>query len=160
MTTKRVSYGRRMGKLEPALPWEADAPETSVVREDAEASGLTYDLEERTAKFAEEVIEFLKRVPLGPRTNRLVDQLTGCGTSIGANYCEADDAISKREFVKIIGTCRKEARESKFFIRILVKACPDLRDTAIPLWREVRELRLIFSRIRRTAQKNMAASEK
>ena len=149
-----------MEKHEPALPWEVDEVETSVVREDADTSALNYDLEERTAKFGEEVIEFLKRVPIGPRTNRLVDQLTGCGTSIGANYCEADDAVSKREFVKIIGTCRKEARESKFFIRMLVKACPELRDPAIPLWREARELHLIFSRIRRTAQKNLAASEK
>ena len=105
-----------MEKHEPALPWEVDEVETSVVREDADTSALNYDLEERTAKFGEEVIEFLKRVPIGTRTNRLVDQLTGCGTSIGANYCEADDAVSKREFVKIIGTCRKEARESKFFI--------------------------------------------
>ena len=149
-----------MGKVEPALPWEVDGAETSVVREEGEAAALIYDLEERTARFGEEVIEFLKRVPLGSRTNRLVDQLTGCGTSIGANYCEADDAVSKREFVKIIGTCRKEARESKFFIRMLVKARPELRDAAIPLWREVRELHLIFSRIRRTAQKNLAASEK
>jgi len=150
-----------MGMRDLALPWEVDVAETSVVvREEGEAPALTYDLEERTAKFGEEVIEFLKRVPLGPRTNRLVDQLTGCGTSIGANYCEADDAVSKREFVKNIGTCRKEARESKFFIRMLVKACPELRDAAIPLWHEARELHLIFSRIRRTAQKNLAASEK
>ena len=160
MTKQRASYGSRMGKVEPALPWEVDGADTSVVREEGEAVALNYDLEERTAKFGEEVIEFLKRVPLGPRTNRLVDQLTGCGTSVGANYCEADDAVSKREFVKNIGTCRKEARESKFFIRMLVKACPELRDPAIPLWREARELHLIFSRIRRTAQKNLAASEK
>ena len=114
----------------------------------------------RTAKFGEAVIRFLKLVPLGARTNRLVDQPTGSGTSVGANYVEADDAVSKKDFIKIIGTCRKEARESKFFIRMIATACPDLREPAVPLWREARELHLIFSRIRRTAQKNLAASER
>ncbi|MBE2283669.1 MAG: four helix bundle protein [Prosthecobacter sp.] len=118
---------------------------------------MSYDLEERTARFGESVIDFLKQVPLNPRTNRLVDQLTGAGTSVGANYVEADDAVSKKEFIKIIGTCRKEARESMFFARMIVRACPELRDTAVPVWREARELHLIFSRIRRTAQENLKA---
>ena len=117
-----------------------------------------YDLEERTAKFGEAVIDFLMRVPLGPRTNRLVDQLTGCSISVGGNYCEADDAVSKKEFIKIIGTCRKEARESKFFLRMIARACPDLKADARILWLEARDLHLIFSRIRRTAIRNLAAS--
>src|SRR4051812_27602848 len=95
-------------------PWEEIAAE-SFVREEPDSAPRTYDLEERTAQFSERVIDFLKQVPLGPRTNRLIDQLTGCGTSIGANYCEADDAVSHKEFVKIIGTCRKESRETKYF---------------------------------------------
>ena len=141
-----------------ALPWEEGEP--SVVRENSVSYGGVYDLEERTAKFGGAVIEFLKRVPSEPHTNRLVDQLTGCGTSVGANYVEADDAVSKKEFIKIIGTCRKEARECKFFLRMLVKACPELREAAIHLWREANELHLIFSRIRRTAQENLKAIEK
>ena len=140
------------------LPWEEE--ESLVVREGGAAAPGIYDLEERTAKFGEAVIEFLKQVPLGPRTNRLVDQLTGCGTSIGANYVEADDAVSKKEFIKIIGTCRKEARECKFFIRMLVKACPEMRTSAVLLWREANELHLIFSRIRRTAQENLKTTDK
>ena len=135
-------------------PWEEEA-QTSVVREDVpETRGaLVYNLEERTARFGEAIIDFLKQVPMSPRTNRLVDQLTGCGTSIGANYCEADDAVSHKEFVKIIGTCRKEAREAKFFLRMIARACPDLAPDVRLLWREVREIHLIFSKIRRTAQK-------
>ena len=148
----------RMTNDETALPWEEG--ESSLVREEAVSYAGTYDLEERTAKFGEAVIEFLKKVPLGPRTNRLIDQLTGCGTSVGANYVEADDAVSKKEFIKIIGTCRKEARESKFFIRMIVKACPNLRSAAVSPWCEANELHLIFSRIRRTAQENLKAAEK
>ena len=167
MTKKRTSYRTPLVKMPAALPWELDArcderavDESSILREDATANVPIYDLEERTAKFGGAVIEFLKRVPLGPRTNRLVDQLTGCGSSVGANYCEADDALSKKDFIKIIGTCRKEARESKLFIRLIARACPELRNEAVPLWREANELHLILSRIRRTAQKNLSASDR
>ena len=146
MTNDRNSYSK-------VMPWEQGAE--AVVREDA-ASAPVYDLEERTARFGEAVIDFLKHVPLGPRTNRLIDQLTGCGTSMGGNYCEADDAISKKDFVKIIGTCRKEARETKFFLRMLARACPDLKADARTLWIEANELHLIFSKIRRTASANLA----
>ena len=132
------------------MPWEE--PENFTLKEEPLEPGFKppFDLEERTAKFGEAVIEFCKKVPLGPRTNRLIDQLTGCGTSVGANYCEADDAVSKKEFAHLIGTCRKEARESKFFVRMTAKACPELRSEARVLWLEANELHLIFSKIRRT----------
>jgi four helix bundle protein len=130
------------------FPWSLELSEC-VVREGGE---LVYDLEERTARFGEAVIDFLKLVPLGPRTDRLVGQLTGCGTSVGANYCESDDAVSLKEFAKNIGTCRKEARESKFFIRMIARACPELAERARILWREAHELHLIFSKIRRTVE--------
>ena len=118
---------------------------------------MLHKLEERTARFAEAVVDFLKQVPLGPRPDRLVDQWTGCATSIGANYCEADDAVSHKEFVKSIGTCRKEARETKFFLRMVARACPHLAPAARELWQEACQLHLIFSRIRRTAQKTAFA---
>ena len=55
-----------------------------------------YDLEERTARFGEAVIDFAKSIPQSAVTNRIINQLVGAGTSVGANYVEADDAISKR----------------------------------------------------------------
>lgn len=141
------------------LPWEA--VESFRVFEETEDLSFQppFDLEERTARFGEHVIDFCKKVPLGPRTNRLVDQLTGCSSSVGANYCEADDAVSKKEFVHIIGTCRKEARETKFFLRMIARACPELRDSARVLWTESHELHLIFSKIRRTAKARMIQSD-
>lgn len=69
---------------------------SSVVREDA--IPRVFDLEERTARFGEAVIDFAKRIPRSPLTDRLIGQLVGCGTSVGANYCEADDAVSRKEF--------------------------------------------------------------
>ncbi len=106
-----------------------------------------YDLEERTAKFGESVIAFAKTVPLSPITNRLVDQVVGAATSVGANYCEADDAVSKKDFRYKISICKKESRETKFFIRMIIKAAPELRDAAKPLWQEAKELHLIFAKI-------------
>lgn len=57
--------------------------------------------------------------------------------------------------MKIIGTGRKEARESKFFIRMIARACPDLAPADRPLWIEANELHLIFSKIRRTTQQSL-----
>jgi four helix bundle protein len=92
----------------------------------------------------------VKKVPQGPTTNRLIDQLVGAGTSVGANYCEADDAVSKKDFRNKISICKREARESKFFVRMVVRAVPELREQARPLWQEAKELHLIFAKIYRS----------
>src|SRR6266700_8101951 len=117
-----------------------------VVREEPETKRV-YDLEERTALFGEAVIDFTRRIPQNAVTNRIINQLVGAGTSVGANYVEADDAVSKKEFLKNIGTCRKEARETKHFLRMIVRAVPELKPQARTLWMEARELHLIFSKI-------------
>ncbi len=129
--------------------WGADASEGIAFRETSEPEQRVYDLEERTARFGEALIDFALTVPKGPVTNRLIDQLVGAGTSVGANYCEADDAYSRNEFRKNIGTCRKEARETKFQLRMIVRAMPELKSQARVLWREAKELHLIFSAILR-----------
>lgn len=125
-----------------------DAPQMFVVEEDAPPQA--YDLEERTARFGEEIIRFAKKIPGGPANNRLIDQLVGAGTSVGANYCEADDGVSRADFRHRIGICRKEARETKFFLRMVSTAEPSLKNEARELWKEARSLHLIFSRIWRS----------
>jgi four helix bundle protein len=119
------------------------------VREEPETKRV-YDLEERTARFGEAIIDLAKTIPQDAITNRLISQLVGAATSVGANYFEADDAVSKKEFLKIIGTCRKEARETKHFLRMIVRAVPGLKPEARKLWSEARELHLIFSKIWRS----------
>lgn len=111
-----------------------------------------YDLEERTARFGEAVIDLARRIPQNAVTNRIINQLVGAGTSVGANYVEADDAVSKKEFLKSIGTCKKEVREAKHFLRMAVRAVPELKPEARKLWLEARELHLIFSRIWRSGK--------
>jgi len=98
------------------------------------------------------IIEFAKTIPQNPVTNRIIAQLIGAGTSVGANYVEADDAVSKRDFLKSIGTCRKEARETKHFLRMAVRALPNLKPEARKIWMEARELHLIFSKIWRSGK--------
>ena len=110
-------------------------------------NGKKYDLEERTAKFGEDVIQFCKKIPRSPITDPLINQLVKCGTSVGANYCEADDAESKLDFRHKIGICKKESREAKHFIRMIVIAVPELKEDARSLWREAKELNLIFNSI-------------
>jgi four helix bundle protein len=113
---------------------------------------IQFDLEERTAKFGEAFIRFSKRIPRSPGNDRIIGQLVGCGTSVGANYCEADEAVSKKEFIVKIGTCKKEAKETKFFLRMAAAAEPSLKDEARQLWLEAKELHLIFSKIFRSSR--------
>jgi four helix bundle protein len=122
-----------------------------LIREEPETERV-YDLEERTAQFGEAVIDFAKLIRQDAVTNRIINQLVGAGTSVGANYVEADDAVSKKEFLKSIGTCKKETREVKHFLRMAVRAVPELKPQGRKLWMEARELHLIFSKIWRTGK--------
>ena len=108
---------------------------------------VSFDLEERTAVFGEAVIPFAKVVPRNSVTLPLIDQIVRSGTSVAANYCEADDAVSIRDFKNKIGTCRKESRETKLWLRMIAAAEPELKTEARRLWQEAKELHLIFAAI-------------
>jgi len=75
--------------------------------EEVQGKAHKFDLDERTARFGEAVIGFAKKVPRNPVTVSLINQVVRSGTSVGANYCEADDAVSKKDFRNKIGTCKK-----------------------------------------------------
>jgi four helix bundle protein len=145
MTTSELAQGES-----DEVFWNNDV--TSLVREEAIDKRVVYDLEERTARFGEAVIDFVKTIPQDAVTNRIISQLVDAATSVGANYVEADDAVSKKEFLKSIGTCRKEARETKHFLRMIVRAVPQLKSQARILWTEAKELHLILSKIWRTGK--------
>jgi four helix bundle protein len=115
----------------------------------------SYDLEERTAIFGEAVIEFCLSLPANAVSAPIINQLVRAGTSIGANYCEADEAESKRDFRHKIAICRKEAKETKYWLRMIAKAAPSHKTTARALWRETKELHLIFCASIRTTDLNL-----
>jgi len=106
-----------------------------------------FDLEERTAKFGEDIIEFAKKIPPISITLPLITQLVKAGTSVGANYCEADCAETKKDFEHKIGICKKESKETKHWLRMIAKAVPELKDESREHWKEANELNLIFSSI-------------
>ena len=106
-----------------------------------------YNLEERTAKFAEDIIRFCKLINENTINKTLIIQLIKSATSIAANYCEADDAESKQDFKHKIGICKKESRESKHWLRMIAVANPELNEKSKKLWTEAKELNLIFNAI-------------
>jgi len=108
---------------------------------------MKFDLEERTAKLGEVIIGLVSKVPKNSITQPIITQLVKSATSIGANYCEADDAESKKDFKHKIGICKKESRETKHFLRMLAKAAPEFKKEIIIYWKEARELNLIFNAI-------------
>ena len=110
-----------------------------------------HDLEERTSGFGRNVIRFAGRIPKNPVTVPLISQLVRAATSVGANYCEADEPVSRKDFRHKLSICRKEAHEAKHRLRMVVEAAPELRSEARPLAQEAKELSLIFNASIRTA---------
>lgn len=111
-----------------------------------------YDLEERTAAFSERVIDFCKQLPQNTITRPIINQLIRAGTSIGANYCEADEASSKKDFLNKIAIANKETKETKYWLRMAAYTVPDLKGNARGLWKEAQEFNLIFAAILRNTK--------
>jgi four helix bundle protein len=106
------------------------------------------DLEERTAWFGEAIVRFSKKIPRGPANDGLISQVVGAGTSVGANYGEAVERVSAKDFKAAIGRCKKGAKETMFFLRMIAAAEPSLAQEAGVLYREAKELMLIFASIK------------
>ena len=106
-----------------------------------------YDLSERTAKFGENIIILCKKIKQTPVLSPLVNQLVRSGTSVGANYMEANGASSRKDFANKIFICKKEAQETQHWLRMLL-AYGDLEKNDITiLGQECHELVLIFQKI-------------
>lgn len=106
-----------------------------------------YNLEERTACFGEEVIVFCKSLKQDAISYTLINQIVRSATSVGANYCEANGASSKKDFRNKIFICKKEIQESKHWLRMLAQYYSDKKEAIRKLWQEAQELTLIFQKI-------------
>ncbi|MDD3607251.1 MAG: four helix bundle protein, partial [Candidatus Moranbacteria bacterium] len=100
---------------------------------------MKYDLEERTANFGEEVIIFLGSLTKNEINKRLISQCIRSATSVGANYMEANQASSKKDFQNKIKICQKEANETKHWLRMIAKANPERKEECQRLWQEAHE---------------------
>ncbi len=118
-------------------------------------SKKSYDLEDRTAKFGEDIIELCKKIPNNDINSPLVRQIVKSGTSVGANYLEANGASSKKDFRNKIFICKKESQETRHWLRMLAKSCDDERYSVEfrRLWQEAKELSMIFHKIVSTIDK-------
>ncbi|MFC1612811.1 four helix bundle protein [Patescibacteria group bacterium] len=108
-----------------------------------------YNLGERTAKFGEDIIVFSKSISHNAVHNPLISQIVRSGTSIGANYMEADGAESKKDFRHKIAIVKKESKETMHWLRMIAKANPEKAQECRKLWKEAHEFALIFSSILR-----------
>ena len=106
-----------------------------------------YDLEERTAKFGEDVIKYCQSIRQDTITRPIISQLIKSGTSVGANYMEANGASSKKDFRNKIYICKKEIQESKHWLRMIAAAIPEKKEESNTHWKEAQELTLIFQKI-------------
>ncbi len=103
-----------------------------------------FDLEERTARFGEAIIDFAKKLPKNIITSPLINQFVRSGTAVGALYCEADCAESRKDFEHKLGICKKESKETKHWMRMIARALPEFAGESRVLWKEADELQRIF----------------
>lgn len=112
-----------------------------------------FDLEDRTAVFGENIIKFVKSLADSNINRPLISQIIRSGTSVGANYMEADAASSKKDFLHKIALCKKEAKETMHWLRMIAEADSRSKSEGRKLWQEAREFVLIFSAILRSGKK-------
>jgi four helix bundle protein len=111
---------------------------------------MIYNLENRTGKFGKELIEFLKATKITIFNENIIKQLIKSATSVGANYCEANGAASKKDFRNKIFYCKKEIKETKYWIEMLAAADDNTKNRLRYFWKEAHELILIFNKISQT----------
>lgn len=105
-----------------------------------------YDLEDRTLNFAKRVIEFVGRLEKTLANIEISKQLIRSSGSVGANYIEANEALSKKDFVMRIKICRKEAKESCYWLKLVI-CKKEMERERVELIQEATELTKIFGSI-------------
>jgi len=107
-----------------------------------------YDLEERTFQFAKNVTLYVKQLPKNISNSEYGEQVIGSSGSVGSNYIEANESLSKKDFVMRIKICRKEAKESAYWLRLIIETNDErYQPEGKKLLDEALELKKIFSSI-------------
>lgn len=108
-------------------------------------SSKRYDLEERTLVFGRRIIRLCRALPKNTINRNLIDQVIRSGTSLGANYREANETGTRRDFRYRIRICRKETKETIYWLNLITEANPNLKERIGPLLEETKELLKIFA---------------
>ncbi len=115
-----------------------------------------FDLEERVTVFSGNLITFCKALIITVTSKPLIDQLLRSGTSIGANYMEANACNSRKDFINKVTIARKESKETLYWLRLLSVQFPDKKDPLRILWKEAHELSLILGGILKSSKAKLA----
>ena len=108
---------------------------------------MIYDLEPRTKQLSKDVLDLLIKITGNDINRNIILQLSRSVTSVAANYCEANNASSKKDFKNKIFICKKEIQETKYWMELLARTNPEHKDELRKLWKETHELTLIFNKI-------------
>ncbi len=103
-----------------------------------------YDLEERTLEFGKRIVRLAKGLPNNIVNMKLLDQVVRSGTSMGANYREANETETRKDFTFRIRICRKEAKETIYWLQLIIEANPEIQSRIEPLMKEAVEPMKIF----------------
>lgn len=106
-----------------------------------------YDLEERTLKFAKAVIAFVRKLPKDVVNNEIIKQLVRSSGSVGANYIEANETLSRKDFLMHIKISRKEAKESRYWLNLIETDDEKMEKERLDLCDEAGQLMKIFGSI-------------
>ena len=105
-----------------------------------------FELEERLTNFSKELLVFCRSLNADHFNKPLISQLIRSGTSIGANYCEANNASSKKDFLNKIFICKKEAQETKYWLSLIKESESD-KTEVVRMYDQCHEFVLIFQKI-------------
>ena len=106
-----------------------------------------FDLEERTLKFGKDIISLVNKLPRNVVNLNLCSQIIRSGTSVGANYREANASLGNKDFLMKARICKKEAMETLYWLKLLVENNLTFKDEFIRLIDENEQLVRIFSAI-------------
>ncbi len=121
--------------------------QTSDKVQDTKSQTRVFDLEERMARFGEDIVNFCRQLTVDHISRPIVNQLVRSATSIGANYAEANNASSKKDFRNKVYIAKKEVQETKHWLRVLKPCYSDRQNEINDFWQEAHELILILQSI-------------
>jgi len=127
------------------------------MKQNSKSQTKQYDLEERVTIFSENLITFCKTLNISIISKSLIDQLMRSGTSIGANYMEANACNSRKDFINKVTIARKESKETLYWLRLLSIQFPDKKDKLRVLWKETHELSLILGGILKSSKSKLSS---
>lgn len=121
---------------------------------------MASDLQDRLISFSRKIICLCRKIKFNPISSRIIDQMVRSGTSIGANYMEAVNGSSKKDFRNKIFICKKESQETKYWLDLLKESEKEYDAEIDILFKECHELNLIFQKSIQTLDNNMKIDRK